>query len=106
MFKKIKEFFTGKRESKFEHPLDAVTKPYVPVKPAEPVGIVAQEVAAVVPEAVVEVKSDNGTWPFPRADAPTVTVSEGSVVTEVTKPAKKAGAKKPGPKKKKATTKK
>lgn len=103
MFKKIKEFFTGKRESKFEHPLDAVTKPSEPVKPA---GIIAQEVAAVIPEAVVEVKSDNGTWPFPKAEAPAVTVSEGSVVTEVTKPAKKAGAKKPGPKKKKATTKK
>jgi hypothetical protein len=51
MFKAIKEFFTGKQpESKFEHPLDAVTKPAeAPPKvetPAEPV------------QPVVEVKVD------------------------------------------------
>lgn len=32
MIKFIKSFFT-KRESKFEHPLDAVTTPNVPVEP-------------------------------------------------------------------------
>ena len=38
MIKFIKSFFT-KKESKFEHPLDAVTKPNVPVveTPIEPV---------------------------------------------------------------------
>ena len=34
MFKKIVEFFTGKKpESKFAHPLDAVTTPAVPQAP-------------------------------------------------------------------------
>jgi len=34
MFKKIVEFFTGKKpESKFTHPLDAVTTPNVPQAP-------------------------------------------------------------------------
>jgi hypothetical protein len=34
MFKKIVEFFTGKKsESKFAHPLDAVTTPTVPQAP-------------------------------------------------------------------------
>jgi len=34
MFKKIVEFFTGKKpETKFAHPLDAVTKPNVPQAP-------------------------------------------------------------------------
>ena len=33
MFKKIVEFFTGKKpESKYAHPLDAVTKPQAPYK--------------------------------------------------------------------------
>lgn len=55
MFKAIKEFFTGKKpESKFEHPLDAVTKPaeapYKVETPAEPVQPVVE--AKVDPVAV------------------------------------------------------
>lgn len=112
MFHIIKQFFTGKkRESKFEHPLDAVTTPN-----PTPVAVTPAPVQEAKPE---EIKDQ---WPFPTAAkveepvavavveepaAPAVvTVSEGSTVTEVTKPTKKAGAKKPGPKKKKPATKK
>jgi hypothetical protein len=55
MFKKIKEFFVGKPavESKFEHPLDAVTAPYkIPEPPATtPVPLVVE----VAPVPVAEV---------------------------------------------------
>jgi hypothetical protein len=49
MFKKIVEFFTGKKsESKFAHPLDAVTTPTVPQAPYKvPEPIVETPVVAV-----------------------------------------------------------
>jgi hypothetical protein len=74
MFKKIVEFFTGKKtQSNFAHPLDAVTAPTVPQAPYK------------VPEPVT-------TTPIPVVEHPT-TVEK--VVAEPTQPEKKPVVKKP-----------
>ena len=64
MFKKIKEFFVGKPavESKFEHPLDAVTTPSAPYKVPEPaattpIPFVVETAPAPVVEAAPEKKA-------------------------------------------------
>jgi hypothetical protein len=60
MFKKLVEFFTGKKyQSKFAHPLDAVTTPTVPQAPykvPEPVATapVAVDQQPVIVEKTVE----------------------------------------------------
>jgi hypothetical protein len=58
MFEKIVEFFTGKKpESKFAHPLDAVTTPTVPQAPykvPEPVATTPVEQPSVTVEKTVE----------------------------------------------------
>jgi hypothetical protein len=58
MFEKIVEFFTGKKpESKFAHPLDAVTTPNVPQAPykvPEPVATTPVEQPPVTVEKTVE----------------------------------------------------
>jgi len=80
MFKKLVEFFTGKKsESKFTHPLDAVTTPNVPQAPYK------------VPEPIVET---------PVVATP-VTVEK--TVEVPAQPAKKPAAKKPAVKKPAAT---
>jgi hypothetical protein len=74
MFKKIVEFFTGKKtESNFAHPLDAVTTPNVPQAPYK------------VPEPVA-------TTPILVVEQPT-TVEK--VVAEPAQPEKKPAVKKP-----------
>ena len=74
MFKKIVEFFTGKKtESNFAHPLDAVTTPTVPQAPYK------------VPEPVA-------TTPIMVVEQPT-TVEK--VVAEPAQPEKKPAVKKP-----------
>jgi hypothetical protein len=86
MFKKLVEFFTGKKsESKFAHPLDAVTTPTVPQAPykvPEPV-----EATPVVETPVVETP---------------VTVEK--TVNVPAQPVKKPAAKKPAVKKPAAAT--
>jgi hypothetical protein len=63
MFKKIKEFFVGKpaAESKFAHPLDAVTTPSAPYKVPEPaattpIPLVVEAAPAPVVEEVAPAK--------------------------------------------------
>jgi hypothetical protein len=76
MFKKLVEFFTGKKsESKFAHPLDAVTTPNVPQAPYK------------VPEPVVAT---------PVVETP-VTIEK--TVKVPAQPVKKPAAKKPAVKK-------
>ena len=58
MFKKLVEFFTGKKsESKFAHPLDAVTTPTVPQAPykvPEPVVVAPVVETPITVEKTVE----------------------------------------------------
>jgi hypothetical protein len=60
MFKAIKEFFTGKKpESKFEHPLDAVTTPAgAPYKVPEPAATTPIPLVVEPVQPVVETKVD------------------------------------------------
>ena len=101
MFKAIKEFFTGKpaAESKFAHPLDAVTTPNTsaPYKVPEPAAttpipfVVESPAVETVTEVKVEVAEPAKKPRKPRAPK----------AVAVAKPAKKPAAKKAAPKSKK-----
>ena len=79
MFKKIVEFFTGKKpESKYAHPLDAVTKSN-PGHPGWPIP---------VPQAPYKVEPPAATTPIPYVPAPPL-VKLGPEPTPEAAPAKK-----------------
>jgi hypothetical protein len=92
MFKRIKEFFTGKQsESKFEHPLDAVTAPYKVPEPAAttPIPLVVEPAPAPVVETPAPVVAEAPVKKPRKPRAPKATATE------------KPAAKKAAPKSKK-----
>ena len=98
MFKKIKEFFTGApaTESKFAHPLDAVTTPSATYKVPEPAATTPIPYIPESPavEAVTEIKVEVAE----PAKKPRKPRAPKAVVAA---PAKKPAAKKAAPKSKK-----